>query len=411
VIFKIAQTFFSKVLIALLSLMLMVVTARYGGVVVRGEISLYITNQAVIMLFASIVGGPSIVYLTSKVNTRHLFILSYLWTLISCVIVSLIILYTGFVSYDLYFFLLATSAFYSLFSVNTYFLLGLKKIGAFNMMNILQALIAFIIVCYFFLWKKNAGLFEYIISLLISYVVLFIFSLLYFLAIKKENRDKEDRRWNYYFNTGFTAQLSNLIQFLNYRLSYYFIALLLSENDLGLFSTCVIITESIWLISSSLATVGYSKISSEKDPQAARKIIFQLFRLNFILTLLPVLVLAFIPDDFYTYLLGKDFHDMKAIVLLMLSGAFILSVQRIMSTYFSGTGKFYINNIASFIGLICNGGLLYFFLLNYQLIGAAIASTLTYLVIFIYGFYNFKKVTDICWPDLKFKKEDLEIVL
>jgi O-antigen/teichoic acid export membrane protein len=410
-IIKIAQTFVSKGLAAVLSFMLMVVTARYGGSIVRGEISLFITNQAVIILFASIVGGPSIVYLTSKVNTGNLFILSYLWSSLACIAISLVILYTGFVSDDLYFFLLAISLFSCLFSVNNHFLLGFQKINAFNLMNILQVLITLIIVCYFFLWKENAGIYEYVISLLISYGVLLVLSLLYLLSIKKENIDKEDKSWSYYFNTGFIAQLSNLIQFLNYRLSYYFIALFLSENDLGLFSTCVIVTESIWLISSSLAIVGYSKISSEKDSGVARNITLQLFRLNILLTLLPILILAFIPDRLYTYLLGNDFHDMKTIVSIMLAGAFILSVHRIMATYFSGTGKFYINNIASLIGLTCNILFLYFFLLNYQLIGVAIASTLTYSGIFIYSFYNFRKLTRIRWADLKFKKEDLDIAL
>jgi O-antigen/teichoic acid export membrane protein len=408
-IFKILQTFVSKALTAVLSLLLVVVTARYGGMVIRGEISLFITNQAVIVLFTSIIGGPSIVYLTSKVNTRSLFLLAYLWALASSLFVSLVILLTGFVSYELYYFLLAVSFLSSLFSVNIHFLLGYRKINAFNLMNVFQVLITFMLVCYFFLWNSNGGLYQYIISLLVSYTVLWLFSLLYLASIKKDNNDKDRKSWYYYFNTGFKAQLSNLIQFLNYRLSYYFIALLLSKKDLGLFSTCVIITESVWLISSSLATIGFSKISSEKDLQHTRDIIFQLFRLNILLTLVPILVLTFIPDKFYTYLLGPDFHDMKAIVSIMLIGAFILSVHRIIATYFSGTGKFYINNIASLIGLLCNIVFMYFFLLNYQLIGVAIASTLTYCGIFVYSFYNFSKITHIRLDDLKFKKTDLDI--
>jgi O-antigen/teichoic acid export membrane protein len=408
-IFKIVQTFVSKVLTALLAFMLVVVTARYGGSLVRGEISLFITNQAVIVLFASIIGGPSIVYLTSKVNMKYLFVLSYIWSFFTSVLVSLIILFFGFVSNDMYFFLLAVSFFSCLFSVNNNFLLGFQKINAFNLMNILQVLIAFIIVCYYFLFKENSGLYEYVISILISYTLLFFFNLLYLILIKKENKNKEDRDWRYYFNIGFTAQLSNLVQFLNYRLSYYFIALFLSENDLGLFSTCVIMTESIWLISSSLATVGYSKISAEKDPQLSKNIILQLFRLNIVLTLLPVLILAIIPDRFYTYLLGNDFHDMKGIISIMLTGAFVLSVHRIMATYFSGIGKFYINNIAALIGLVCNSIFLYFLLSNYQLMGVAIASALTYSMIFVYSFYNFRGITGVNWKDLKFRKADLDI--
>jgi O-antigen/teichoic acid export membrane protein len=408
-IVKILQTFVSKAVTAILSLLLVVVTARYGGTVIRGEISLFITNQAVVMLLASIVGGPSIVYLTSKVNTRSLFLLSYLWASFTSLFVSLLILLTGFVSYDLFWFLLAVSLLSSLFSVNTHFFLGYQKINAFNLMNILQALITFMLVSYFFFLKGDGGIYEYIISLLISYIVLWLCSIFYLVFLTKENASKEYKTWYYYFKTGFKAQLSNLIQFFNYRLSYYFIALMLSKKDLGLFSTCVIITESIWLISNSLATVGFSRISSEKDPEISKRIIFQLFRLNILLTLIPVLILAVIPDRFYTLLLGKDFHDMKTIVSIMLAGSFILSVQRIISTYFSGTGKFYLNNIAAFIGLICNGIALYYFLPKYQLTGVAIVSILTYTIIFVYGFYNFIKMTGMSHLDLKFKREDLNI--
>ena len=410
-IYKIAQTFVSKVLTALLSFLLVIITARYGGSVVRGEISLFVTNQAVIMLFASIIGGPSIIYLSSKVNTGSLFVLSYIWSLAMALLISLVILYLGFVSYEYFYFLLVISILSCLFSVNTHFLLGLQKINVFNMLTIFQVLVLFISTVYFFIVKGNSDLYYYVISMTISYGILFLASLFYLLTIKKDDQKRENKNWTYYLKTGATAQFSNIIQFLNYRLSYYYIALLLSEENLGLFSTCVILTEATWLISSSLATVGYTKISAEKDNEASKKIAFQLFRLNIILTLVPVLILALIPDSYYLLIFGKDFQNIRGIILIMLAGAFMISMQRIMSTYFSGIGKFHINNWAALLGLAFNTVLLYLLLSNYQLTGVAIASTITYLVIFSFSFYNFRSITGIRLADLKPDKTDFDLAV
>ncbi|MFL5731440.1 MAG: polysaccharide biosynthesis C-terminal domain-containing protein [Cytophagaceae bacterium] len=408
-ILKIAQTFLAKVLASFISMMLVIITARYGGTAVRGEISLFVTNQTIIMLFAGIIGGPALVYLTSKVNAGSLFIVSYLWALLSTILLSLLILFLGFVPSNLYFLLFIVSLLSSFFSVNTSLLLGFQKINIFNSMNVLQVLITGMVVSYYFWWNEQSTVYEYIISLLISYGSLWLIRLIYVWTMIASHKNSERRSLLYYLKTGFAAQFSNLVQFLNYRLSYYFIALFLSENNLGLFSTCVILSESVWLISQSLAMVGFSKISAEKDPLMARSIVLQLFRLNILLTLIPVLLLLVIPDDLYTFVFGKDFKGMKSIVSIMLTGAFVISVQRIMSAYFSGTGRFRINNISVLIGLIFNAVLLYILLIKYQLAGVAFASTITYTGIFMYGFYRFRALTGLRWEDLVFKKEDFRL--
>ncbi|HSZ25104.1 MAG TPA: polysaccharide biosynthesis C-terminal domain-containing protein [Cytophagaceae bacterium] len=408
-VFKIIQTFASKVLIALFSFLLLILTARYGGSAVRGEISLFLTNQTIIMLLASIIGGPSIVYLTTKVNTGYLFTLSYIWALTMALIVSLILLWMGLVSYHDYYFLLVIAILSCLLSINTHFLLGFQKISLFNFINISQVAIVFLLVFYYFVLQAKTGLHEYLISLTASYSILFLLSFFYVNVLKKENAIQENKNWWYYLKTGFSAQFSNLIQFLNYRLSYYFIALFLSEEKLGLFSTCVILSESIWLISSSLSTVGYTKISAEKNNTVAKEISFQLLRLNILITFFPVFVLALIPNKLYTDVLGNDFQNIRSIVLIMLIGIFAISIQRIISAYFSGIGKFHINNTASLIGLVFNSTFLYLFLKNYQLKGVALASTLAYLLIFGYSFYKFRKITGIQWKDMKPRKSDFEI--
>jgi hypothetical protein len=71
---KILQTIFSKGIISIINFLVVLITARYLGADGRGQISIMFLNITVILLFNDIVGGSSLVYLTSKRNPYSLFL-------------------------------------------------------------------------------------------------------------------------------------------------------------------------------------------------------------------------------------------------------------------------------------------------------------------------------------------------
>src|ERR1700752_3343640 len=71
---KIIQTIFSKGIISIINFLVVLITARYLGSDGRGTISIMFLNITVILLFNDIIGGSSLVYLTSKRNPFTLFL-------------------------------------------------------------------------------------------------------------------------------------------------------------------------------------------------------------------------------------------------------------------------------------------------------------------------------------------------
>ncbi len=66
------------------------------------------------------------------------------------------------------------------------------------------------------------------------------------------------------FNYGWKTQLSAFIQFLNYRLSYYFLEYFKGIASVGVFSVGVAFSEAIWMVSRSLSVIIYSDVVTVK---------------------------------------------------------------------------------------------------------------------------------------------------
>jgi len=148
------------------------------------------------------------------------------------------------------------------------------------------------------------------------------------------------------------AQLGNVIQYLNYRLSYFILNHYTTYANVGIYSVGVMISESIWLISSSIATVQYSKIANINDLNYSRDLTLKLAKLSFVATFICVIILNFLPQGVFYFIFGKDFGPVKTVIFYLSTGIISFGLTVSISHYYAGVGKYYINTIAAFIGLI-----------------------------------------------------------
>ena len=190
---------------------------------------------------------------------------------------------------------------------------------------------------------------------------------------------------------GSYIQLANLLQLINYRLSYYLIDYWHGTAALGIYSVGVSIAEAVWLISKSIALVQYARVANIQDKEYAQNLTVKLVKLSFIGTLAVLIPLLLIPAGFFAVIFGKEFADIKIIILSLSPGILSLAISYIFTHYFSGIGKNHVNTIASGLGFILT--LLFCFLLIplYGIIGAAISASLSYFISFLYLFIIFKK--------------------
>jgi len=206
-------------------------------------------------------------------------------------------------------------------------------------------------------------------------------------------------------------QLGNILQFLNYRLSYYFIEFFLRRAAVGVYSVGVQLSESIWLIAKSIHMVQFTRISNEKDENYAAKLTLNLVKISFILTLCSLIVIMVLLHVFFSLIFKPEFQQVPVIMFTLAAGILTFSISIILSPYFSGMGKPIHNTISAAIGLVFTLVLSLVLIPKMKLPGAALAATVSYIASTLYLFIVFLKMTNLKPADFLLRKDDILVIL
>ena len=401
------DTFVSRVLILVLNFGLVIYTTNIWGSSGKGIISLVIADLAIVTFLTGILGGSSISYFSSKYKKEQILTFAYLWSVIIGGLVPLLFLFSSLSGYTIYLIFLSISL--SLLTTNINLFIGLKKIREFNWYTILQQAvnIFFILIIVYLFQKKSVSV--YFIALILSYSCLFLIST--FQIFRKYQFSKihfSGKIFKDLFHYGWKTQLSAMVQFFNYRVSYYFLSFFVGIASVGIFSVGVAISEAIWTVSKSIALVLYSEVinSTEHD-----KLIQQTkvsIKVSLYISLVFIIVILLIPKDFYAFIFGKDFTQTKQIILFLSPGILIIAVSNIVGYYFAGINKLRILNIKSFIGLIFTVVFSYLLIPKMGIIGACIVMSISYTLSSLVLFWEFYKNTNFSSKDFLFSGEEVK---
>lgn len=406
---KIAGTAFTKFLNTLLGFAVVVVAARAFGAEGYGTIVLVILGIAFIQLVNNFIGGPALVYLVPRHEIFNLFILSYVWGLVVSVIGANLLYFLDMIPPEYRRETLMLSLISNWASVNMMILIGKEKIRFYNIISVLQTALIYISILVFIYALGRTGIDYYIYALYIAYLSSFFFSLAairHYIVISDLN--EIGRPIKHILHYGGLMQLASILQFFNYRLSYYFLERFYDKSTLGKFAVGVMLAEGMWLISKSVALVQYSRISNEPGNVAYAKSISLIFlKFTFIATLLMLLVLMALPQEVFVFVFGKAFTQVKPVIYSLSPGILTLSSCHIFSHYFSGTGKPQHNTKSSALGFIVVMVSGFLLIPKFGLIGGGIATSLSYLTIFVYQFYWFRRVAGASLKEMLISTSDL----
>ncbi len=123
-----------------------------------------------------------------------------------------------------------------------------------------------------------------------------------------------------------------------------------------------------------------------------------------------VVVLYFIPREFFVFLLGNDFIHVKTVMLYLSPGILLISFATIISHYFAGLGKQKILLIANSFGLLTTISTSRYLISRDQLLGACFAASLSYLVATVILVFFFIKENKFSVLDLLRFKKDFELL-
>ncbi|WP_185288699.1 lipopolysaccharide biosynthesis protein [Chryseobacterium lactis] len=406
----IIKTFVSRFLILVLSFGLVIYSTNMWGSEGKGTISIVIANAAAVSFFSSIFSGSSTSYFASRFRIEKILLYAYLWSLFIGLLVPFLFSFTSIQSGYLVY-LIGISVFSSLLSTNISLFVGTQNIRRFNVYTVLQQLIHIIFIGLLVYGFNQKEVSVYFLAQIGCLALLFITS--FFQIIKKCDISEVSFSGEVarnMFEYGWKTQLSAFVQFLNYRLSFYFLEYFEGIASVGIFSIGVTFSEAIWTITRSIAVVLYSDVVNSKSREESIEKTKSSIKLTVILMLGFILGILIIPSEVYVMIFGKEFKDTKEIMLLLSPGIFAIAVSDMVGHYFSGIRELKILNVKSIVGLVVTVVFSFIAIPRWGILGACLATTSSYLVSAFLLFRKFYSTTPFSLKDYMVSKEELQLL-
>ncbi len=382
------STFFSKVMVSVLGLVVVIIISRNLGAEGRGIISLMVSLIAFLQLFCDFGGNSAIINLSYEIPQRRLWLSSLVWVFFICLLSYIPLAFFDRVSYI---FLVPLAAFlYSFVNINSLLLMGSRKV---NQRNLVMVTLPLLLLLGFGLlfFQTSLGISAYPLAM---FIALGISSLLSFILLRGQLKpvpgpfvfEKQ------ILQQGAWVQGGHAVQFLNYRINFFIIVLLMNEASLGIYNNVVIIAESIWILGHSMGQMQHMKILNTEDKKSHITLTNKFMFINFIGSLGLMIILILLPREFWVWLFSDDFSEMDTLFIYLAPGVLCFSISNIINHFLHAKNQFKTILQSNIIGLVTGLVVSVLLIPGYGLKGACLswscgllASMLTY--IFIYKRY------------------------
>lgn len=380
---KILHTIFTKFSSAGLGFLTIILISQILGVEAKGEQAIMVYNINLLLMLFTLIGNSTLIYLTPRKDFSNLIIPSFLWIVITAILVSLF-----FPNICVFIAVLAAIS-----EINQFLLLGKQKISQANILKLIYPLVSFSYILILWLFNRFTSVEDFITAMLIAYIVSFFYGVFAlrdeYKNIKLISKQELTSSFKTLFSLGVTKQIGYIAQSMNYRLCFYILGFYCGETLVGIYSNAVSLSEAVMLFGSSLALVQYSSLSNNENDSSSKQFSWKMSKINGIFTALALLVLCLLPSEVYSFIFGKGFEDISQAIRILSIGVLPLSIASNFTQYFYAKGNFKISTFASIIGLVITiiAGLI--LIPKYQLQGAALTATLSYFTTFAIEFYFF----------------------
>ena len=223
---NILSTLFTRGLVAILNLLVLLFAARNLGSSLVGEISLIILNISLVQILNEIYTGSALVHFIPKYNLRRVYFGGLLWTIASVILLNtvLYLFHVGQTKHSLQ--TTALSFLLILHSFHMVILLAREQIKMYNLLLFLQAFTLLSVLYVLVQLSGQKKVESYITALYFAYSIPLFLSSLALSRLLKTEDDIRDYDFKLIVSKGITNQLGNLAHTLSNRFNYYIIGAL-----------------------------------------------------------------------------------------------------------------------------------------------------------------------------------------
>ena len=379
---NIIETIFVRGGILVLNFAVIWLVTTIWGAEGNGIRALFVADLGIISIFCNIFTSSSVSYHLKRVGQSKLATQAYLWVFIVSGVVALILsLRSGSTNLTLLLFIVSTLMGFVAFHSSLF--IGSQKIPYYNLVTLLQPLLLllFMLMFYYFFddqYGVNAYFYAQIFSLSLLFIMVRVITRK-MLGKSIFELNKQTIKDSFHF--GWQTELSNLIQFLNYRFSLYVLGELSGLESVGIFALGITVAEAIWVFSRSISLVQYSNVLQKGDSAETRKETAKVSYISLLASLICVVIMALLPANLFAWVFkGEAFAYVKTVVLLLSPGILAISISNVYGNFFSAIGKLKILIIKSLSGLVVTIVLSALLIPKMGISGACIVNSSAYLV-------------------------------
>lgn len=373
----ITYTLLSRAGLAISALLSLIISSRFLGAEVVGQWSLLLLHIAIIHAIAEVFTGSGLVYFIPRVNTAGLYQKGLLWLLCISLLSVVVIFFTVEMLRPYIWHLLFLALLGALHNYHLFLLLGKEQLKLYNTLILVQPLsnlITLLVAVFVLNWR---GIEASIAALYVSYVLSLALGIKTIMRLVHTVTSSDPPQTTQILARGFVNQLGNLAHMLSNRFNYYILALG-SISVVGVYSSGTSLIESVWTVSAALSPIVLSRVANSKNASEEAGTSLRLATYSLLLSVLLVLIVLMVPSELFTMLLGKDFSQVKEIMLYLSPGVLALSFSSVLSHYFSGRGMQRVLLLANASGLLVTIALSNLLIKNFGVLGACMTAGLAY---------------------------------
>ncbi len=289
-------------------------------------------------------------------------------------------------------------------------LLGIQRIIEFNVPQLLFEVLRLVIAIIVLLFLSKS-IFMLVILIVAAYYLIAATNI--FLVRKSTHfgiRDFDSSILTQMLKRGFRVYLSTLFAFLVLRSDVLLLNYFKDAYQIGIYSIGVTAADKLMLLPITIGMMLFPKVVSQKE--STGELTKKTLRFTSLAMILACLTGLFLGYPAITILFGKAFAPSYLPFIMLLPGVYFLSLETVLMYDFGGRGFPRIVYISPLSGFLLNLALNIFLIPKLGYIGAAITSTIAYLLMLILNSTYFCKITNSKLGEIFFpeKGEVIEVL-
>ncbi len=263
---------------------------------------------------------------------------------------------------------------------------GLQRIVMLNILNIIQSMLNLVLTSILLIGLRfgaAGALLAFLGSTLINLVLLSV-------VLRREGcvfRPRWDRTvMQQTLSFGMKGYIGNILQFFNYRLDMILVNYFLNPASVGIYTVSARFAELLWNLPNAVGFVIFPKAAATK-PETLNQFTPRIFATVLVITMLGAVGLAILGRPLITLVYSAAFLDAYIPMLALLPGIVLLGAAKVLTNEIAGRGYPHYNSITSGIALVLTIVLDLGLIPRYGVLGASIASSIAYSVIWVISIF------------------------